>query len=313
MSVNDLTGFVLVARLWRAYSLVLAATAGAPGIYPGAALAQPSPSVAAFASAIVPGLGQASYGNYEEAAAHFGIFAVSLSAAVYYQRKPDFLDDNVRYDSANDREYINETTLRHDFALRLAVDTALYSSFSAYRDARQLDDRAYRTPPPKESLSDLALAPFSWEFLSRPTTFIPLAFQVWAVSRSKGAYGIYRGPDVSTRDLHIHNVTTNEFTAVGEEGFFRGFINNEFSDRWGNGWGLAWSSLLFGIAHTGQGQTANAVEASIAGAYLGWIHQRNAFQIGEGVALHYWINVLAGFAAIRNGGSAPLLSLSVPF
>jgi len=283
------------------------------GVCPAAALAQPSPAVAAIASAIVPGLGQASNGNYGDAAAHFGVFALSLSAAAYYQHKPDFLSDDVRYDNANDREVVNQTTLRRDFALRLATDTALYSSFGAYRDARQRDDRSYRTPAPRESLSELALAPFSWQFLSRPTTFIPLALQAWAVSRSKYGYGIYRAPDVSTRDLHMYNATANEFTAVGEEGFFRGFVNNEFSDRFGDGWGLAGSSLLFGIAHTGQGQTANAIEASIAGAYLGWVHQRNGFQIGEGVALHYWINVLAGIAAIRNGGGAPLLSLRVPF
>jgi hypothetical protein len=289
------------------------ALACALGLVPAAALAQPSPSLAAFASLVIPGLGQASNGDYGEAAAHFGIFAASLSAGLYYQHQPDFLSDEARYDEAGDREVINQTTLRRDFALRLATDTALYSSFGAYRDARQRDDRSYRTPAPKESLSELALAPFSWEFLSRPTTFIPLALQAWAVSRSKYAYGIYRAQDVSTRDLHIYNATANEFTAVGEEGFFRGFVNNEFSDRWGDGWGLAESSLLFGIAHTGQGQTANAVEASLAGAYLGWMHQRNGFQIGEGVALHYWINVIAGIAAIRNGGSAPLLSLRVPF
>jgi hypothetical protein len=297
-------------RAWPAYTLISIAIACALGVCPAAARAQTSPTLAAFASAIIPGLGQASNGNYEEAAAHFGIFALSLSTALHYEHKPDFLSDDARYQEGN-REYVNQTTLRRDFALRLATDTALYSSFSAYRDARQRDDRAYRTPAPKESLSDLALAPFSWELLSRPTTFIPLAFQAWAVSRS--AYGIYRGHDVSTRDLHIYNVTANEFTAVGEEGFFRGFINNEFSDRWGNGWGLACSSVLFGVAHTGQGQTANAVQASIAGAYLGWVQQRNGFEIGEGVALHYWINVLAGIAAIRKGGSAPLLSLSVPF
>jgi hypothetical protein len=300
-------------RAWRPHALISVAIACAPGVYPALAFAQPSPSLAALASAIIPGLGQASYGNYEEAAAHFGIFAVSLSTALHYQHKPDFLNDDARYDGASDGEYINQTTLRRDFALRLAADTMLYSSFGAYRDARQRDERAYRTPAPRESLSELALAPFSWEFLSRPTTFIPLILQAWGVSRSKYGYGIYRGNDVSTRDLHVYNVTANEFTAVGEEGFFRGFVNNEFSDRWGNGWGLTASSLLFGIAHTGQGQTANAVEASIAGAYLGWMHQRNGFQIGEGVALHYWINVLAGIAAIRNGGSAPLLSLRLPF
>ena len=298
-------------RAWPGYALIAMAIACALGVCPVAARAQTSPTLAGFASAIIPGLGQASNGDYGEAAAHFGIFAASLSAGLYYEHKPDFLSDEVRYDDANNREFINQTTLRRDFALRLATDTALYSSFAAYRDARARDDRAYRTPAPKESLSDLALAPFSWEFLSRPTTFIPLALQAWAVSRS--GYGIYRSNDVSAGDLQVYNATANEFTAVGEEGFFRGFINNEASARWGNGWGLAGSSLLFGVAHTGQGQTANAVQATIAGAYLGWIQQRNGFEIGEGVALHYWINVLAGIAAIRHGGSAPLLSLRVPF
>jgi hypothetical protein len=294
------------------HALISVALACALGICPDAVFAQTSPTLAGLASAIVPGLGQASNGDYETAAAHFGIFAVSLSTALFYEHKPDFLSDGARYDEAGNREFINQTTLRSDFALRLATDTALYSSFGAYRDARQRDERAYRTPAPKETLSDLALAPFSLEFMSRPTTFIPLALQAWAVSRKNG-YAIYWGQDVSARDLHIYNVSANEFTAVGEEGFFRGFLNNEFSNRWGDGWGLTWSSLVFGVAHTGQGQTANAVQASIAGAYLGWMQQRNGFQIGEGVALHYWINVLAGIAAIRNGGSAPLLTISVPF
>ena len=280
------------------------------GVLPAAALAQPSPTLSAFASAIVPGLGQASQGDYEAAAAHFGVFAASLSTALYYQNKPDLLSDDVRYDDGN-REFINQTTLRRDFALRVATDTALYSSFGAYRDARARDDRPYRTPAPKETLSDLAIAPFSWEFLSRPTTFIPLALQAWAASRS--SYGIFRADDVSSRDLHLYNATANEFTAVGEEGFFRGFLNNELSNRWGDGWGLTGSSLLFGIAHNGQGQTANAVQAALAGAYLGWVQQRNGFEIGEGVALHYWINVIAGISAIRKGGGATLVSLSVPF
>jgi hypothetical protein len=279
-------------------------------ICPAAALAEPSPQLAALASAIIPGLGQATQGDYEAAAAHFGVFAVSLGGGLYYQNKPDFLTDSVRYADSS-REIINQTTLRRDFGLRVATDTALYSSYAAYRDGRRRDERLYRTPAPKESLSDLAVAPFSWEFLSRPTTFIPLALQAWAVSR--GGYGIYRASDVSQRDLHAYNLTANEFTAVGEEGFFRGFLNNDFSNRWGDGWGLAASSTVFGLAHNGQGDTANIFQAAVAGAYLGWVQQRNSFQIGEGVALHYWINVLAGISAIRHGGSATLLTVSVPF
>src|SRR5258705_238422 len=270
-------------RARPASALIALALACTLGVWPAAGRGQASPAVPAIASAIIPGLGQAINRDYGEAAAHFSVFAVSLSAGLYYERKPDFLNDDVRYDDANNREFINQTTLRRDFALRLATDTALYSSFAAYRDARARDGRSYRTPAPKESLSDLALAPFSWEFLSRPTTFLPLALQALAASR-KGGYGIYRAQDVSKGDLHAYNVTANEFTAVGEEGFFRGFVNNDLSARGGGGWGPTGSPLLFGTAHTGQGDTANVVEAGIAGASLGWVHQPNGLGLGEGVA-----------------------------
>jgi hypothetical protein len=274
--------------------------------------AQPSsPEIAGLASLILPGLGQASNGDYGYAAAHFGVFAVSLYGMDRYTREPDFISESQRYHS--NFEYVNRTTLMYDYSARLATDTMLYSSYGAYRDARRRSDRLYRTPAPSESLTDLAVAPFSWEYLSRPTTFVPIAFQFWAVTHSQGGYGVYRGHDVTARDLHIFNATANEATAVGEEAFFRGMLNNSLSSSYGDGWGLGLSSGVFGLAHSGQGNTASIAQATLAGAYLGWVQQRNGFAIGEGVAIHYWINVLAGISAIRNGGSTPLFTLQVPF
>ena len=272
-----------------------------------------SPSFAGVASLIIPGAGQASNGDYDAAAAHFGVFAVSVYGALRYGRKDDYLDPNKRYDNANNREFINRTTLKFDYAARLATDTELYSSYGAYRDARQRDNSGYRTPQPGESLTDLAVAPFSFRYLSRPTTFIPLAFEALAVFGSKGGYGIYRAQDVSTGDLYTFNAVANEMTAVGEEAFFRGFLDNELSNRYGDNGGLVTSSVIFGLAHTGRGQTAAPLEATVAGLYLGWLHQRNGFEAGEGVALHYWNNVLAGISAIRNGGSAQLLTFRFSF
>ncbi|MBI3545144.1 MAG: CPBP family intramembrane metalloprotease [Gammaproteobacteria bacterium] len=268
------------------------------------------------ASAVIPGAGQAGNGDYPEAAMHFGIFAVSVYGALHYQNQSDYLDADERYDEDNNREFINKTTLRYDYAARLATDVTLYSGYAAYRDARLRDNAGFRTPAPRESLSDLAVAPFSFKFLARPTTFIPLAIDAALLYRykdSKDAYGIYRAKDVSQRDLQIFNLTANEMTAVGEEAFFRGFLNNEFSNRFGDGWGLATSSTIFGLAHSGLGQSANSLQAALAGAYFGWLHQRNGFQTGEGVALHYWINVLAGISAIHNGGRAELLHVQLPF
>lgn len=280
----------------------------------GPATAEPAPPwFKGVASLIIPGAGQASNGDLETAAAHFGVFAVSVYGVVHYFRKDDYLDVDQRYDEDNDREFINKTTLKFDYAARIATGTALYSSYGAYRDARAHDNSGYRTPLPTESLTDLARAPFSLRYLSRPTTFVPLLIQALAVFSSKNGYAVDRSPDVSESDLHTFNFVANEMTAVGEEALFRGFLNNEFSNRYGNNGGLVVSSVIFGLAHTGQGQTADALQATAAGLYLGWMHQRNGFEVGEGVALHYWVNVLAGISAIRNGGSAQLLSLRFSF
>lgn len=285
----------------------------------GAAAARADPAepwLKGLASVVIPGAGQASNGDYGEAALHFGVFAVSVYGVIRYQDKSDYLDADQRYDEDNNREFINKTTLRYDYAARLVTDMALYSGYAAYRDARERDNAGFRTPAPRESLTDLAVAPFSINYLSRPTTFIPLLLEaavLYHEKDSKDAYGIYRANDVSERDLHVFNLTANEMTAVGEEAFFRGFLNNEFSSRYGDGAGLVTSSVIFGLAHTGQGQTANALQATAAGFYFGWMHQKNGYAVGEGVTLHYWFNVLAGISAIHNGGSAELLHIQLPF
>jgi membrane protease YdiL (CAAX protease family) len=67
---------------------------------------------------------------------------------------------------------------------------------------------------------------------------------------------------------------------VGEEAFFRGFVNNDLSNRYGDNAGLATSSVIFGLAHSGQGQTAKALQATAVGFYFSWRHQKNGFAAG---------------------------------
>lgn len=290
---------------------VLLATVLAIGAFGPAHAADPP--LAGLKSLLIPGAGQLSNGDRAEAAAHFGVFVVSAAAAIHYRRQDDFLTENVRYDDANNRELVNRTTLKYDYAVRLAADTALYSSYAAYRDARARDNSGYRRPAPTESLTDLAAAPFSLRYLTRPTTFIPLAIQALAAFGKGNHYRIDRTDGVSTNDLYAFHFAANEMTAVGEEALFRGFMDNELSDRYGDRAGLIVSSVIFGLSHNGSGQTATALQATAAGFYLGWLHQRNGFEAAEGAALHYWINVLAGVAAVRNGGSAQLVSLQLSF
>lgn len=140
------------------------------------------PVLAGLASLVIPGTGQMANGDYREGAVHLGVFAVSAYGAVRYRDRDDFLEQDARLDAAHDREFINRTTLGYDYAARLATDTMLYSSYAAYRDARARDNSGHRRPPPRESLADLAAAPFSLRYLARATTFIPLALQARACS-----------------------------------------------------------------------------------------------------------------------------------
>jgi len=134
----------------------------------GAAAARADPAepwLKGLASAVVPGAGQAANGDYGEAVLHFGVFAVSVYGAIRYQDKSDYLDVDQRYDEDNNREFINKTTLRYDYAARLVTDMALYSGYAAYRDARERDNAGFRTPAPRETRTHLAVAPFSFNYL----------------------------------------------------------------------------------------------------------------------------------------------------
>src|SRR5262245_8295267 len=126
-------------------ALVSISMACALALNAGSTLAEPPPIVAAVSSLLVPGLGQALQKDWTTAGTHFGVFAGSLATGLYYEDKDDFIKDGVRY-ADEDREPINQTTLRRDFALRIATDTMLYSSFAAYRDGRARRDGGYRTP-----------------------------------------------------------------------------------------------------------------------------------------------------------------------
>jgi membrane protease YdiL (CAAX protease family) len=76
-------------------------------------------------------------------------------------------------------------------------------------------------------------------------------------------------------------------------------LNNGLSDSLGPGWGLVTSSAIFGLAHEGVGNQATIAQAMLFGLYLGWLQQRNDYDIGEGVAIHFWWNFLVSLGTLK--------------
>ncbi|MDH3452660.1 MAG: CPBP family intramembrane metalloprotease, partial [Gammaproteobacteria bacterium] len=257
-----------------------------------------------------------------EGALYLGAFTGSLLAASHYRDKDEFLDTDERFDDDREIQFYNKATLRFDIFVLAAADTAMYSGYAAYRDGREEgNNEGFSTPAPHEALSDLALAPFQLTYLSRPTTFIPLLLVGAALAQTEsgdtgdGFYEIRYADDVNETELQLfQTLGIGMGPAVAEEAFFRGFLNNHFSHHYGRWGGLALSSTLFALGHLGQGNQADALTAGIFGAYVGLLQQRNRYAIGEGVAIHFWSNFLAGLTALQHGGSADnLLTFSYPF
>lgn len=286
------------SRLCVAAGLMLGLAAPAYGV---------SPEWAAAGSFVLPGLGQTLNGDYGYGALHFGGFVYFLSEYSARSEEDDFIEREDRVDNENNEIRTNRTTFEADLFLAAAFNLELYSAYGAYRDGRMaMDNEGYDTPAPKESYGELALAPFKWEFLSRPTVFLPLIIPLSFFASPPSDRRFLFAPDnsISREEMAVGFFAQHNMVAVGEESFFRGVLNNGFSDAYGEGWGLFLSSLVFGLGHQGNAGQASALGAGVFGLYVGYLQQLNDYEIGQGVAIHFWWNFLIslGMLARREGG-----------
>jgi hypothetical protein len=260
------------------------------------------PEWAAVGSTLLPGVGQIANGDYAAGALQLGLTFALARQYVLLSDKPDYLQPKERVDSRNNLILVNQTTFEGDLYGTALTDLTFYSAFAAYRDARNArKNSGYATPAPQESAGDLAVAPFRWEYLRRPTTFVPLAAALYfAATPATDQRYLYKPDRSISRDtLRNGAFLQSEMVAIGEEAFFRGFINNGLSDSLGAGWGLFLSSAFFGLAHEGIGGQASAGQATLFGLYLGWIQQRNDYDIREGVAIHFWWDFLVSLGMLQ--------------
>lgn len=262
-----------------------------------------NPELAAAGSLFIPGLGQAANGNYVEGGAHLGLWLVVWRQYGILSEKDDFIEFEDRLDQDERLIRTNRTTFSADLYATAGSNLAFYSAFGAYRDARlQRGNRGYSTPAPTESLAELALAPFNWDYLKRFTTYVPVLISAYVASlpADRERWLISREDSLGRDEMALGFAAQHEMVAVGEESLFRGVLNNSLSSSLGNTWGLVSSSALFGLAHDGTGGRATPFAAAAFGAYTGYLHQRNGFRIGEGVALHFWWNFLISLGMLQD-------------
>lgn len=291
-----------------------------------------SPGTALGWALVAPGAGHF-YLRQPVKGAAFTVSAVGLLAAgLVLQRSPDATIGDP--DDPNLRP-------RHPLGFLASMGAQnvwFYNMFSAYRDARLLrGDIGYRYPISRETLDDLAAAPFSPSVLKSPWVWggLPAMLGLAVAFSAIVSPSDFRSPRHAFDGQRINFLGHRYPTAsgfalgeaylgglflpvgVGEESLFRGVLQSSLSESlgpWG-GWGVA--SAIFGGVHvfnfTDDRNAATALYAvpfiSFVGSYFGLVYMKSGYQLSRGVALHFWYDfLLSTIGFIADPDHAPFIA-----
>ncbi len=256
-------------------------------------------------STLMPGLGHVYLGDFRTAGTLFGSSSLMGGLGSWKKNNETFRVSN----------------------LVTAQNTWFYGIYAAYRDVRAYnDEEGYIYKMPKDSFGDLAWAPFQWSVLKKP--------EVWggflgALTVGMGlSYFIFSDEAAS----HVNFSTGSHFpllafpVGIGEESFFRGYLQSVFTETltpWG---GILISSLAFGAMHIFNASLMEPEDRggyysfgvpfiTAFGAYFGWLTYKNC-SLKESVALHSWYDFtlfLLSYAAPRSVIGKPSFAISFSF
>lgn len=180
------------------------------------------------------------------------------------------------------------------------LGTMFYSVYSSYRDAGGTGE--FRK---EEKFSDLAFAPFNTDVLRRVDVLIPIAFYALLGSLQSipnGQENPTLGPGSLRRDgsLYVGTFVDGLSPAIGEEAFFRGYVNHSLVTSAGPVAGIGASGLLFMAAHEGNSDAIDGrLSRLLFGLYSGWVHYNSGFDLRPSIAIHFWFNVIVGLSQLN--------------
>ncbi len=210
------------------------------------------------------------------------------------------------YIKYGDYSRTNRNTYYSDLLSNPSLSMSMYSIYSSYRDAGGLGD--YKK---SESIHDLAYAPFNPNIIKLPYVYAPILFLSALAglgSLADDGSNPILGPESLKKDgsLITGSFISGISPAIGEEAFFRGYLNQRISMSYGSYTGLGISSTLFMLAHEGNSDaTDGRLARFLGGVYLGYIHMKHGYDLRPSIAAHFWWNFIIGLSQIAKYKSDP--------
>jgi len=230
--------------------------------------------IAVGLSALIPGLGHTYLGDLKTAGSLFGSSGAAHTL-------------NILSDS-------NEPLRISSFVA--AQNLSFYGIYAAYRDTHLYNNDIKNIPI--DSFADLSTAPFNFKILKKPEVwggFIGAISLAAIISKVAYKSASHVRCDISSNEIMPLAALP---IGIGEEAFFRGFIQSSFYDAlppWG---AITASSLIFGLTHIPNAVLLDEKDRwryysfslpfiTTLGAYFGFLAYKNN-SLKESVALHTW-------------------------
>lgn len=186
-----------------------------------------------------------------------------------------------------------------------------YSIFTTFREAANhsgVDLRAngFDDTPTHELLA----APFDWNQFTRwevaGAALLGIAGAAIAAHDKDGGrlidveraemFGSTFDRDDATALYGLSALGVSLGAASGEEGLFRGIAQPILQERWGRTAGLWAASGIFGAAHIvgvdGEPNVGGVLFATAAGAYFGWMYNKDGNRLAGPIAAHFWYDFM---------------------
>lgn len=193
-------------------------------------------------------------------------------------------------DYTNHEELPRQATLALQYVTSVGAMSAWHSFRSVVETQKPLG--RFEFLQQEETPMDLLTAPFQFEYLQRKTTWIPLliAAGIGALSPNVLPEEYQRDPYSSSDAAYASAISYN--AGVSEEALFRGYMQPLFyessrSTHLANGL----QAVIFALAH--RATIDRPFAQAGMGFYLGWLHQKRDWTLGESIFIHAWWDVIA--------------------
>ncbi len=228
----------------------------------------------------------------------------------------DSNDNSKENESAYAIDARDETVRKYMLGQLLSQGASGFSVWHSFRSAvRSRQGRGqYAFLAKEETPLDLLAAPLHFEYLTRATTYVPLAVgaglaAIILSSDAEDGYekAAFRSSDAFFTTAYSLNAGTHE------EAFFRGYLMPVMSEYWGSPFlaNLVQSSV-FALAHIGS--NPRPLPQFFLGLHLGSVSQRRDWTLSEAVFIHTWWDIIAFGVAYHYKRREPegLASLALP-